>query len=409
MGYVVTQLGARMHYAVPRILHAAGRLDHFFTDISAGQGWLRWCNRLPTEIQPNGLRQLAGRASLDLPSERVTTFNLLGLRYARLHRRARSPSEATRAFLWAGRSFCRQVVRCGLGNARGVYVFNSAGLEVLEAARREGRRTVLEQTIAPRRVEHQILRREMDEFPAWQEPVENDSAFDDYSDREEAEWELADVILCGSSFVREGIAKRNGPAERCVVLPYGVDGRFSLPLRAGHCGPLHVLVVGTVSLRKGSPYVVAAARALKGKAVFRMIGSIKVLPRAAAELREVAELTGPVPQADMPSHFAWADVLLLPSLCEGSATVVYEALTASLPVICTVNTGSIVRDGVDGRIIPIRDSVAIVEALLELGDADLRRSMGEQARRRADAFDLAAYGRHLMEALSQGPEGRQAW
>ncbi|MEA2780603.1 MAG: hypothetical protein QOK29_2147, partial [Rhodospirillaceae bacterium] len=40
MSYVVAQLGARMHYAVPRILHAADQLDHFFTDISADKGLL---------------------------------------------------------------------------------------------------------------------------------------------------------------------------------------------------------------------------------------------------------------------------------------------------------------------------------------------------------------------------------
>jgi glycosyltransferase involved in cell wall biosynthesis len=403
MSYAVVQLGARMHYAVPRILYAAGKLDHFFTDICASKGWLQWCNRLPPTLQPKGLRQLTGRASLGLPVEQITAFSMLGLRYARLHRRARSPGEATRAFLWAGRSFCRHVVRRGLGDAHGVYVFNSAGLEVLEAARATGRRTVLEQTIAPRRIENQLLQREMRRFPDWQGPMETDSALTDYCDREEAEWKLADLILCGSEFVRDGIIKRGGPADRCVVLPYGVDSQFGLGPRAEHGGPLRVLVVGTVSLRKGSPYVLAAARALKGKAVFRVIGSVKVSPKAAASLSEATELTGPIPQTDMPSHFAWADVLLLPSLCEGSATVAYEALAAALPVVCTVNTGSVVRDGVEGRIVPIHDSRAIVEALTELADSPgLRRSMGEQAQRRAALFDVAAYGHRLVDALGGG-------
>jgi hypothetical protein len=54
------------------------------------------------------------------------------------------------------------------------------------------------------------------------------------------------VILCGSRFVIDGIARRGGPAERCVVLSYGVEGRFDLPPRADHGGALRVLVVGTV-------------------------------------------------------------------------------------------------------------------------------------------------------------------
>src|SRR4029077_18852254 len=110
----------------------------------------------------------------------------------------------------------------------------------------------------------------------------------------------------------------------------------------------------------------AAARALAGLATFRMVGAIEALQQAAAKLSDAVELTGPVPRSDMGVHFAWADVFLLPSLCEGSATVVYEALSASLPVICTQNTGSIVRDGVEGRIIPIRDSRVIAEAVAGL-------------------------------------------
>jgi glycosyltransferase involved in cell wall biosynthesis len=180
-----------------------------------------------------------------------------------------------------------------------------------------------------------------------------------------------------------------------------------MPPRQSHDGPLRVLTVGGVGLRKGSPYVLAAARALAGLATFRMVGAIEALPQAVAKLSEAVELTGPIPRSDMRAHFAWADVFLLPSLCEGSATVVYEALAASLPVICTQNTGSVVRNGVEGEIVPIRDSEMIADALAGLArDPERRRDMAEQAARRAKSFDLAAYGRRLMDALDMGQARR---
>jgi glycosyltransferase involved in cell wall biosynthesis len=269
-------------------------------------------------------------------------------------------------------------------------VFNTAGLEVLEAARAEGRRTVLEQTIVPCRLYSDLLDIEQQRFPDWQVPADSREEIGGLCEREEAEWRLADVILCGSAFVRSGIAERGGPTDRCVVVPYGVDERFRRPPRPTHGGPLRVLVAGAVGLRKGSPYVLAAARALRGKAVFRMVGGIGVMPSAQAQLREYVELTGSIPHAAMGDHLGWADVFLLPSLCEGSATVTYEALAASLPVVCTPNTGSVVRDGIDGIIIPVRDSTAIVEALERLAaDPELRRYMAENARHRAQSFDLA--------------------
>ena len=407
VSYAIAQLGARMHYAVPRILHADGQLNHFFTDLAGNKGWLRWCNSLAGVLQSDDLRRIAGRAPTGIPGDRITAFNRFGLRYAYRCHRARSASEAVRTFLWGGKKFCRHVLQSGLGDADGVYVFNSAGLEILEAARADGRHSVIEQTIAPRRVEQDLLREEQHRFPDWQTPGEDDPAIRDYCIREEAEWRLADVILCGSSFVRNGIAACGGPAERCIVVPYGVDGRFRIPPRADHSGSLRVLTVGNVGLRKGSPYVLAAATALAGVASFRMVGAIEASPPTVAKLKEYVQLTGPVPRSDIAAHFAWADVFLLPSLCEGSATVIYEALAASLPVICTENCGSVVQDGVEGRIVPIRDSGAIIEALAGLArDPERRREMAKRAKERAESFDLAAYRGRLIDVLMRPSWGR---
>jgi len=54
---------------------------------------------------------------------------------------------------------------------------------------------------------------------------------------------------------------------------------------------------------------------------------------------------------------------VLPSICEGSATVTYEALASGVPVICTPKTGSMVRHGVDGNIVPIRNPEAIAQSI----------------------------------------------
>jgi glycosyltransferase involved in cell wall biosynthesis len=130
------------------------------------------------------------------------------------------------------------------------------------------------------------------------------------------------------------------------------------------------------------------------------VGGLECEPAAADNLRERVELVGSVPHSLMRQHFAWADVFLLPSLCEGSATAIYEALSASLPVICTENCGSIVRDSSEGIIIPIRDSDAVAEAVLRLAnDAELRRQMAESASARAVEFHFRSYGRALLAAL----------
>ena len=119
------------------------------------------------------------------------------------------------------------------------------------------------------------------------------------------------------------------------------------------------------------------------------------------------ELTGPVPRSEVLAQYAWADVFFLPSLCEGSATVTYEALACGLPVVCTPNTGSVVRDGIDGFVVPMRDAAAMADRLLQFHqDRDLLESASEQARQRASEFTLEAYRTRLKQALhSAGAAG----
>jgi glycosyltransferase involved in cell wall biosynthesis len=287
-----------------------------------------------------------------------------------------------------------------------VYAFHSAALEILQNARSAGVLAVMEQTNAPIRIVRGLLRDECKRYPSWiSNGTGNDRHELEYSQRESEEWRYADIILCGSDFVRKGIIECNGPAEKCLIVPYGVDSRFEVARRTDlpKSVKLRVLTVGAVGLRKGTPYVLQAAKRCQKQATFRIVGSVNVSSGAAEQLKEHVHVLGRVPRSEIQRQYAWADVFLLPSLCEGSATVVYEALAAGLPVICTPNTGSIVRDGTDGFIVPIRDPEAIARCIVRLaGDESLRRAMSKNARLRYEQEgSLDAYARRLLTAISE--------
>jgi glycosyltransferase involved in cell wall biosynthesis len=102
----------------------------------------------------------------------------------------------------------------------------------------------------------------------------------------------------------------------------------------------------------------------------------------------------------MAAHYRWADVLVLPSICEGSATVCYEALAAGLSVITTPNAGSVVRDGLDGFVVPIRDARALAEKLEQLAsDPRLLADMSASAAARACEFTIAGYAERLLSVI----------
>jgi hypothetical protein len=402
--WAVAQLGSRMHYAVPRILHEHGILERLYTDVCSVQGWPHMLRRLPHRICPSALARLSDRVPGSVPASAIASFPGFGLRYAWKRASIRSPREHTATHLWAGSVFCEAVIRAGLGTASGVYTFNSAGLELLLHARERGLRTAVEQTIAPIPVEDELLLCEHEAFPEWEPAPAANSLRARAASRERAEWDAAGIILCGSEFVRDGIRAAGGPAGRCRVVPYGVSAPSSAVLRKRARRPLHVLTIGEAGLRKGAPYLLAVAKTLGASAEFRWVGPITASRRALRTATGSVNFIGPVSRSRVAEHYAWADVFVLPSICEGSATVCYEALAAGLPVIATPNCGSVVRDGLDGFIVPVRDPEAIAVAIERLfADPALLAEMSAAALATATGFTIEKYAERLLAALVTEP------
>ena len=85
---------------------------------------------------------------------------------------------------------------------------------------------------------------------------------------------------------------------------------------------------------------------------------------------------------------------MFPSLVEGLALVIGEAMAHGLPVIATPNSGAreLVRDRIESFIVPIRDPDAIAEKLTLLyEDEGWRRAMAEAAKRRAAEMSWALF------------------
>ena len=138
--------------------------------------------------------------------------------------------------------------------------------------------------------------------------------------------------------------------------------------------------------------------------VCRAVGAVQLTEVAKRELAARMELVGAVPRRDMAAHYHWADVLVLPSLCEGSANVCYEALAAGLPVITTPHAGSVVRDGCEGFVVPIRSAENLADRLdLLASDRNRLSSLAEAARVRADEFSWQGYSARLLAAIGEPP------
>ena len=181
--------------------------------------------------------------------------------------------------------------------------------------------------------------------------------------------------------------------------------------------PVVALCVTRMLWDKGVGELVAAARLLKARGTaikVRLVGAPDQNPAAvdAASLdtwkREgVVDVAGP--SEDIPGEYSRAHIAVLPSYREGLPKSLLEAAAAGRPIVASDVPGcrEICRDGETGLLVPVRSVEPLAEMLAVLaGDAELRREMGNAARKAAEqefaeeivvSKTLALYGDALRE------------
>ena len=105
-------------------------------------------------------------------------------------------------------------------------------------------------------------------------------------------------------------------------------------------------------------------------------------------IEERVTIRGEAGPGDVRDRLRQSHVLLHTSLAEGIPNVVLEAMSCGVPVV-TTDCGGVreaVTDGVEGFVVPRRDTRAMAAALERLWrDQGLRRRMGQAARRRVQS------------------------
>ncbi|MGZ4131465.1 MAG: glycosyltransferase family 4 protein [Actinomycetota bacterium] len=204
------------------------------------------------------------------------------------------------------------------------------------------------------------------------------------------------VRIAVSRRAEEVASRRIGGAFE--VVPNGVDvARFAATAPRDLGAGTKALFVGRLDERKGFPVAVAAFERLAAERPgLRLVvvgdgpqrGAVDVLP---ASLRERVTMLGAVSNADLPPVTAACDLYLGPSLGgESFGVVLVEAMAAGLAVVASDVPGydAVVRDGVDGLLVPPRDPGALAAAAARvLDDPALAARLGQAGRERAASFD----------------------
>jgi len=313
------------------------------------------------------------------------------------------------AFLNARSRVLMRTAERHLKDERAVVASWGCAEPVFRKAKANGVLCVLNYPLAHHRFTRRYLGEEAIRQPAFANTL-NSHNWPEWQEQQlDAEIQLADRILVGSTFARESFTTEGVPAEKLVVIPYGADTRlFEPPEREEHdLNGLRLLFVGQIGQRKGISYLLDAARQTAAQGdTLTLVGQIQGSGQALAPYRDCFRHVPHIPRAELREIYRQADVFVFPTLVEGMGIVVLEAMASGLPVITTPNgPGDIVRDGVDGFLVPPRDVGAIVERLEQLrANPELRREMGCRARERAAEFTWQAYRKNVHYWISKWTE-----
>jgi len=404
----VVQDGSRLHYGLPLGLKLAGILDTVHMDWFVRSGSLE-AAAAPMMARLGGAngRRLAARRCAGLDGSRVVAAGWSTL-LARLREDRNALPEQN--FVRRSQAMARQVMGDGWRGANSLVGFvRNIDPSLCQAARRDGLSVVLDQMIAPIAVQRREEVRQAELWPEWQTPQDTGSAI--MQDVEQRSWDAASHITCASAYVRDGLLAVGLRSEQISVLPYPVDATaYAFCDRRRRKGPVVVGFVGAVSLRKGAPAFFEIARAFDpAKVRFVMVGPIAAEPALVERRRGEVAVIGAVPRGEVRAWLEQFDLFLFPSACEGSAGAVMEAMATGLPIVTTPNSGTPVRDGEDGFVVPCEDLAGMAQAIDRLvQDEDLRLRMGNSARRRVEDLTVRRYGeawRDLLERLMSAGDG----
>jgi len=272
--------------------------------------------------------------------------------------------------------------------------WNSQALRSIKAAKKIGAAAIVDSGSNHRFFREELLEEEYRRFGL---EISRDPEYARRSVLEELD--LADHIFVVTDFAKETYVRAGIDAGKISVLGRGADlARFSPGAEKDNV--FRVLFAGRIGIRKGVQYLLDAWKGLDLKnAELVLMGSVdhnfRNMVSHYSDLGNVV-FTGFLKNPE--AVFKKASIFAFPSLEEGGAKVTYEAMASGLPLIATENSGSVMRDGIDGFLVPIRDSRALGEKIRYFYEnrAEIKR-MGINAAEQVKQYTWQRYQGRLID------------
>ena len=216
-----------------------------------------------------------------------------------------------------------------------------------------------------------ILEEELILAPAAKNSIlhENELQYsEDYLQQLSSESLLADNIVVASSFTRKTLTDHGVPDSKIKVIPYGIDASkyFKRTVRPNN-ERLRIIFVGSMVQRKGLSYLLESVRRITARHI-----ELVLCGRGFTDTNLINEYSDVhfvikrgLSHVKLIEELHQSDLFVLPSLSEGFAQVILEAMSCGLPVLTTTNScgPDILTEGINGWVVSVRSVDKLVEKL----------------------------------------------
>ena len=199
----------------------------------------------------------------------------------------------------------------------------------------------------------------------------------------------SDHIITVSQAVAEHAQRINHRIDHLTVIPNGVDTDTFFAGQGNNPESQVILFVARMVSNKGPETMIRAATLVLRKhphVKFMMVGDGPLRGRLQkysekSGMEQSIQFTGL--RYDVPELMRQADIFVRPSTSEGMPLTVLEAMASNLPVIATPvgGTPELIKDGINGYLIPVDDHIALANSIIKLLDNPLSGvNMGQKGR-----------------------------
>lgn len=277
--------------------------------------------------------------------------------------------------------------------------WNNMSLYSLRKAKNLRATVVIERASSHILTQNQLLKEEYSLFNVNYQPIDERTI-----KRSIQEYKEADYIFIPSEFVKKSFIEQGVEEKKLKMIEFGVDLEKFRPPREKNLEKFRIIFVGQVGLRKGVQYLLKAWEELNLKeAELLIVGPVfPDFEKLYKKYKNLPNTTFLNYSFETEKLYQDSSIFVFPTIEEGTALAVLDALASGLPVITTPNSGSPIENQEEGFLVSIRDVDELKKRILDLyEDKRLLVKMGEKARKKMENLSWGKYRENLIKTYEE--------